>query len=103
MESLYSMAGCGPPESRSSTHSPSYPCSWNTSPILGRLDVSMTLDARFTMPFISGILLRYAGTVPVGLYGFSLHTDTPGPVNCAIIALSPLYLVRHLKNVLKAS
>src|SRR5258706_16483532 len=67
MESLYSMSACGHPESSSSTHSPSYPCSWNTSPIPGRLDVSMTLDARFTMLFISGILLRNGGNIPAGV------------------------------------
>src|SRR5258705_8348490 len=41
MESLYSMSACGHLESSSSTHSPSYPCSWNTSPIPGRLGVSI--------------------------------------------------------------
>src|SRR5258708_7832021 len=66
MESLYSMSACGHLESSSSTHSPSYPCSWNTSPIPGRLDVFMTLDARFTMPFISGILLQNGGNICLG-------------------------------------
>src|SRR5258708_853300 len=66
MESLYSMSACGHLESSSSTNSPSYPCSWNTPPIPGRLDVFMTLDARFTMPFISGILLQNGGNICLG-------------------------------------
>src|SRR5260221_12763 len=63
MESLYSISACGHPESSSSMHLPSYPCSWNTSAIPGRLDVFMTLDARFPVPFISGILLWNGGNV----------------------------------------
>src|SRR5258705_6733538 len=91
MESLYSMSACGHPESSSSTHSPSYPCSWNTSPIPGRLDVSMTLDARFTVPFISGILLQNGGNVSAGVYRFSMHMDISGPVNCYHICEDALY------------
>src|SRR5258708_1500331 len=93
MESLYSMSACGHLESSSSMHSPSYPCSWNTSPIPGRLDVSMTLDARFTMLFISGILLQNGGNVSAGGYRFSTLMDISGPVNCGIIHVRMLYEV----------
>src|SRR5258708_38035030 len=91
MESLYSMSACGHLESSSSPPSPSYPCSRNTSPIPGRLDVFMPLDARFTMVFISGILLRNGGNMSAGVYRFSMHMDISGPVNCGIIHIRMLY------------
>src|SRR5258708_31348432 len=91
MESLHSMSACGHVESSSSMHLPSYPCSWNTSPIPGRLDFSMSFDARFTMLFISGILLWNGGNISAGVYRFSMHTDISRPVNCGIIHIMPLY------------
>src|SRR5258708_34304712 len=103
MESLYSMSACGHPESSSSTHLPSYPCSWNTSPIPGRLDVSTTLDARFTMLFISGILLQNGGNVSAGVYCFSTHMDISGPVNCGIIHVRTLYGFRRMETGVKGS
>src|SRR6266478_8865601 len=103
MESLYSMSACGHPESSSSMHSPSYPCSWNTSPIPGRLDVFMTLDARFTVPFISGILLWNGGNISAGVYRFSMHTDISGPVNCGIIHVRTLYGVCQMEKGVKGS
>src|SRR6266436_1370041 len=103
MESLYSMSACGHLESSSSTHSPSYPCSWNTSPIPGRLDVSMTLDARFTVPFISGILLWNGGNISAGVYRFSTHMDISGPVNCGIIHIRTLYGVCWMEKGVKGS
>src|SRR5260221_14081153 len=103
MESLYSMSACGHPESSSSMHLPSYPCSWNTSPIPGRLDVSMTLDARFTVPFISGILLWHGGNVSAGGNQFSTHTDIIGPVNCGIINIRKLYGVCQMEKEVKGS
>src|SRR5258707_15394010 len=103
MESLYSMSACGHPESSSSTHSPSYPCSWNTSPIPGRLDVSMTLDARFTMLLIRGILLQNGGNVSAGVYRFSTHMDISGPDNCGIIHVWMLYGVCQMEKGVKGS
>src|SRR5258708_17722837 len=103
MESLYSMSACGHPESSSSMHLPSYPCSWNTSPIPGRLDVFMTLDARFTMPFISGILLQNGGNVSAGVYRFSMHMDTSGPANCGIIHIRMSYGVCWMEKGVKGS
>src|SRR5258708_13341547 len=103
MESLYSMSACGHPESSSSMHSPSYPCSWNTSPIPGRLDVFMTLDARFTVPFISGILLQNGGNVSAGVYRFSTHTDISGPANCGIIHVRTSYGVCQMEKGVKGS
>src|SRR5260370_36906396 len=103
MESLYSMSACGHPESSSSTHSPSYPCSWNTSPIPGRLDVSMTLDARFTMLFISGVLLRNGGNISARVDCFSTHMDISRPVNCGIIHIRMLYGCCQMEKCVKYS
>src|SRR5258708_36300203 len=103
MESRDCMSACGHPESSSSMHSASYPCSWNTSPIPGRLDVSMTLDARFTIAFISGILLQKGGNGSAGVYRFSMHTDISGPVNCGIIHVRMLYGVCWMEKGVKGS
>src|SRR5260370_14334505 len=103
MESLYSMSACGHPESSRSRRSRSYPCSWNASSIPGRLDVSMTLDARFTMLFISGILLWNGGNVSAGVYRFSTHMDISGPVNCGIIHVRMLYGVCWMEKGVKGS
>src|SRR5258708_29799644 len=103
MESLYSMSACRHPESSSCTHLPSYRCSWNTCPIAGRLDVFMTLDARFTMPFISGILLQNGGNISAGVYRFSMHMDISGLVNCGIIHIRMLYGVCQMEKGVKGS
>src|SRR5258708_2632597 len=103
MEFFYSISACGHLESSSSTHLPSYPCSWNTSSIPRRLDVFMTLDARFTMPFISEILLWNGGDISAGVYQFSMHTDISGPANCGIIHIRMLYGVCWMEKGVKGS
>src|SRR5260221_8141864 len=97
------MSACGHLESSNSMHSPSYPCSWNTSPIPGRLDVFMTLDARFTMPFISGILLQSGGDISPGGDRFSMHMDISGPFNFGIIHIRLLFGVYAMEKGEKRS
>jgi len=63
----------------------------------------MTLDARFTMLFISGILLWNGGNVSAGVYQFSMHTDISGPANCGIIHIRRSYGVCQMEKGVKGS